>query len=730
MLQKIDRQSEETGENLFKDGVNCWRQEIAYHASLIVDYADYYRDLAESLMKAKHSIFITGWDIDSRIQLLREGTPDNPTTLYEILTLRARGNPNLQIYLNRWNYSFIMAGSREPMAVWRWRKAMLPNIHYIRDGMVPVGACHHQKIVIVDDEIAFMGGMDISFGRWDKRSHYPHNEKRTDPGGLYNPVSKVVFPAYHDIQTIVSGPAAKALAELSRERWRIAAGYDAVPMRKTRSQEKPDVWPESEEVDLEHISIAIARTIPKYANYTPAYEIEQIYLDEISRARKFIYFENQYFTRKNIAQALCRQLDENPDLRILMVSSYNPQGFFEKITMWVGRMKFKQILHRRHYKRVCMAYPISRGNGTKRPVRIHSKFMVVDDAFMHVGSANLNNRSMGMDTECDIIYQADTNKHKKTFEHLRNDLIREHTGMKTKDIQALIDQGRSPHEFMQVVPDSRQSLVKWRDGKFFSGSPSEIPYYIGDSEKGLIPGMPLPDDDTSRATLFPRKTIAALFLFLAASALMIWSRDVGWTENIGTDDGLKETLETIRQSPNALLTSIGLYILASYLFVPVTLLTAIVATVFGYWQSLFICATGAVASAILGYGTGRLIGRDKFRFFTGTTLERLKSQAKRSNIITMTFLRMIPVAPFSMVNIAIGILQMPFLVYFTGSILGLVPGKFITVFLADSLADVAIYQDHNKLLVAGAAFLGWIGLVWSVHRLHAWWNRKTAKRAV
>lgn len=724
MLQKMELNEQVDEQGLFRPGENCWRVDRAYHANVIVDYSFYYKALAESLLRAKHSIFLTGWDIDSRIDLIRDDEQEEKINLYKILIQKARENPDLQIYLNRWNYAFFMAGTREPMAVWKWRWSMLPNIHYVHDNMTPVGACHHQKVVVIDDEVAFTGGMDVSFGRWDKRSHHPHNEKRVDPGGVYNPTAKIEYPAYHDIQTVMSGPIVKGLAELSRFRWRLAAGYDAVPMRNVVSKKIPQAWPPSRDINFEDIDVAIARTIPDYANLDPAYEIEKMYIDEIGRAENFIYMENQYFTRMSIARALRKQMQQKPDLRLLLVSSDNPQGFFEKVTMWTGRMKFKKYLQRDYYKRVCMAYPVSRGDGKdKKPVRIHSKFMVVDDRLMHIGSANINNRSMRMDTECDIVYAGNNAHNRKKIADIRNDLIREHTGMELNEIQSIINKGESPHRFLEVVEGSRQSLSKLRDGRFFGGKkPSDLPTKLGDSEKGWLPSLPLPGKDESTVRYFPRKTIFALLGLFMILATGFYARSAGWMPSIATEEGLTRTLEDVRGQEGAILTSIGIYVLASYFFVPVTLLTGVVSVIFGYWSALLICVVGSITSAILGYGTGRLAGKDRFNLFAGKTMEKLKTHAQNSNIISITFLRMIPIAPFSVVNMSLGIVKVPFLVFMGGSLLGMVPGKFVTVFVAGSIGDLWLNPQPEKILIAGLGIIAWVCLVWGTHRVHAYWK--------
>ena len=85
----------------------------------------------------------------------------------------------------------------------------------------PVGASHHQKIVVVDDQLAFCGGIDLTGHRWDTSAHRPDEPARKTPlGKAYGP--------YHEVQAMVTGPAAASLGVLARDRWR-ALGAERMP---------------------------------------------------------------------------------------------------------------------------------------------------------------------------------------------------------------------------------------------------------------------------------------------------------------------------------------------------------------------------------------------------------------------------------------------------------------------------------------------------------------------
>ena len=208
----------ETDQNyssILQEGKNCWKIVRSSHASIVIDCGNYYRDLHEAICKARHSVFILGWDIDGRIELLRgkdSRHSDCPTGLFDLLQWKARQNPEMAIYLNRWDYSVYQAAEREAFGEIKWRYHSPPNIHYCLDNIIPLGACHHQKIVVIDDEIAFCGGMDIALQRWDFREHYPENDDRADPADPYPSCKVIHYQPFHDIQMLVAGDAARALS--------------------------------------------------------------------------------------------------------------------------------------------------------------------------------------------------------------------------------------------------------------------------------------------------------------------------------------------------------------------------------------------------------------------------------------------------------------------------------------------------------------------------------------
>jgi phosphatidylserine/phosphatidylglycerophosphate/cardiolipin synthase-like enzyme len=148
---------------------NVWRIERAERAAILSD-ATYFSALREALIKARSTVFILGWDLDGRTRLVGEsGTADDgyPETFADFLAALVTERPKLKIHLLVWDYSLLYAAEREPFPALSMRWLVPRGIRYCLDDHLPVGASHHQKIVVVDDAIAFAGGQDLTIRRWD-----------------------------------------------------------------------------------------------------------------------------------------------------------------------------------------------------------------------------------------------------------------------------------------------------------------------------------------------------------------------------------------------------------------------------------------------------------------------------------------------------------------------------------------------------------------------------------
>lgn len=414
--------------NVLKAGDTCWRLSRAQRAAVLIDGADYFSRLDEALRCARHSIFILGWDFDSRIRLLPD-QPESPT-LGDFLRELVERNPQLEVRALIWSAAVVHAPSQPTQLLLGadWDKH--ERIRVKLDTFHPIYGAHHQKLVVIDDTIAFSGGMDLTVRRWDTHPHEIDNPARVSPEGLpYAPI--------HDVQMTVDGEAAADLADLARDRWLRATGEDLQPCR-----ERGDIWPASLEPDFIGRKIGVARTYPQCGTCEPVTEVERLTGKSLRAARRHIYIEQQYMTTTFVGDILRDHL-RNPDgPEIMILMTRESRGLAERVVMGSNRDRLiRRIRKHDHYDRLRVCYPVIRhgddGNSDGgSQIIVHSKLMIIDDWFLRVGSANLNNRSMGLDSECDLAIEADDHPTRRAIERLRWRLIAEHLDAGLDDLEA------------------------------------------------------------------------------------------------------------------------------------------------------------------------------------------------------------------------------------------------------------------------------------------------------
>lgn len=208
---------------------NVWRVERGSRASLLIDADAYYRRLYDSLRQARRHIYIAGWDIDSRVPLLppEDGLEGLPTRLGPLFAELVRRNPDLRIHVLAWDFAPIYLFEREPFPRVKLGLRTPERVEFVMDDAHPPGASHHQKLVVIDDQVAYSGGLDLCDVRWDTPDHAADDPRRVDLHGQpYRP--------HHDVQMIVEGKPAAALGDMFRSRWHLATARELEPPRVRR----------------------------------------------------------------------------------------------------------------------------------------------------------------------------------------------------------------------------------------------------------------------------------------------------------------------------------------------------------------------------------------------------------------------------------------------------------------------------------------------------------------
>ena len=342
---------------------------------------------------------------------------------------------------------------------------------------------HHQKLVLIrcidrDDQVAFVGGIDLCHGRRDDTLHLGDPQaERLDPS--YGP-----HPPWHDLQAEVHGPAVADLAESFRERWN-----DPTPLER-RGLRLPRIIARSTDEPAKPAPLApygtpaapsgrhavqILRTYPaKRPGYPFAPDgersIARIYAKVLDRARSLIYVEDQYFWSDEIALLYEQALRRAPHLRLIVVVPRHPDrnGRVSGPTSRLGQLAMMEHLMAVAPDRIAV---FDLENEHADAIYVHAKVVIIDDVVALIGSDNMNRRSWTHDSELSIAVldeeedlreprdPAGTGDRARRFARdLRLRLWREHLG--ALDDDALLD----PIEGFERWGMAAAALDAWHEG--------------------------------------------------------------------------------------------------------------------------------------------------------------------------------------------------------------------------------------------------------------------------
>ncbi|MBA2544090.1 MAG: phospholipase [Deltaproteobacteria bacterium] len=411
--------------DLLIPGYTCGEVLPAPHAGVLIDSRDFFCAVYEACCKAERSIVMTGWQFETDFVLMKgdDATScDRPIKFLDLLTSLCKERPELEVHILAWDASPVFTLEREPLQRLMFSLRGHRRIHYKVDNAHPFGAAHHQKMLIVDRSVAFVGGIDLCKGRWDDREHAAEQPNRCEKGD--HP-----YAPYHDVQTFVVGDAVDTLRTYFHERWQAATGK---PLEQ-RELPSRDLGVRAT-IQVTADRIGLARTLP-HTEDPPSAAVKELYelhKRAIASAERSIYIENQYFSCDEIARALeSRMRAGGPTLDIVMILPRASGGFKERISIGVYQARILERLDKVAEEtghRLGIYYSAAPGPEGDVPVFIHAKVLAVDDRFLLVSSANLSNRSMGFDTELGVAWESA--EPSSSIRHVRVSLLREHSGRK------------------------------------------------------------------------------------------------------------------------------------------------------------------------------------------------------------------------------------------------------------------------------------------------------------
>lgn len=693
---------------ILKEGNNCWQKTHADQVALLIDGENYFGALHAAIQRAKHSVYILSWDIDSRMQLVRNSdqVEDLPVELGAFISEVLNRNPDLHVYILNWDWAMVYTMEREWLPMYKPAWKSQNRLHFKLDGECPMGASQHQKVVVIDDEIAFSGGFDIGKSRWDSSEHKAKESRRIDPDGHH-------YPPFHDVQMMVQGEAAAALGDLARERWLKATGEKL----NKPSQKSGSAWPEYIEPWFKDIEIGISRTMPQYRDQKEIREVEQLYIDSLKAAENLIYMENQYFTSWKVADLLAERLQERDGPDVVLVLPLMTGGWLEQATMDVLRYRVAcKLKEADKHNRLRLCYPHRDELGDSY-ISVHAKITVIDDCLMRVGSANLSNRSMGFDSECDLVIEAETDVHKATVSRFRERLLTEHFGMTADELRQNLSQEGSLIRLIDARQENSHTLreldcsVSDYANQMLPDSAIVDPERPIETEK--LTKMFIPVDEPKSAQKQWWKIVAVLIVVLALTAIWRWTPLSEWLN----PETLQHAAEGIKSHPLTPLIVIGIFAIAGLIAFPVTLLIITTALTFGpLWGTVY-SIIGSLVSGLMGYAVGHYMGRNTIQKLAGSSINKLSRRLAKHGVLAIITVRIIPVAPFTVINLVAGGSHINTRDFTIGTLIGMLPGILgITVF-ADSLMRTVQNPDPEQIAIFVGVVIVIVGIMVGLKRL-------------
>jgi uncharacterized membrane protein YdjX (TVP38/TMEM64 family) len=403
-------------------------------------------------------------------------------------------------------------------------------------------------------------------------------------------------------------------------------------------------------------------------------------------------------------------------LEAVIVTPARCEGLLETAVMDVGRARFvRRLRHGFGGERLRVLYPeVEDESGERAPVNVHTKLLIVDDRFLCLGSANLANRSMGLDTEINVAIEAAEGDLavRAAIRDLRDTLLAEHLEAAPEAVAAAVAAAGD-----RVVPaidrfggrlqELRLSLPSWLR---LGASPARL----ADLDEPLTAAKVAEHLAPPRQQRHWRDRLLRLGVvlgLLVAFALLAYGDVLGLRERLETVFALAERY---RASPLGALIVLATFVLASLLLVPITALITLTAATMGPILGFSYALLGSIAAAGATFLIGRALGRERVRRLAGRRLAAVSRRLGGHGVLAVALLRLVPLAPFTVVNIVAGVSEIRLRDFVVGSGLGLMPGIAFATLFGNQLGawlrepdalGFAVLLGCLVLVVAGGALL-------------------------
>lgn len=699
-------------------GRNCRRVELANRVAVLVDGEAYFAAVRETMIRAERRIVLVGWDLHSQVELLREQNGDCaedglPVALGDLLVALLERRPALHVHVLLWDWSPIYALEREPLFFGDGPWKAHERLHFVKDDAHPTAASQHQKLVGIDGRIAWCGGFDLSKWRWDTSRHAAEEPRRREPDGA-------PYPPFRDQQVLVDGAAAAALETEMLERWERAGGAPLQPLAGADAGEGQDPWPAEIEPWLRDQPVAVARTLPAYRGRVEVRESERLYLDMIASARELIYIENQYLTSRSVRDALCRVLGRDDPPRVVVILPRDTGKWLEQYTMDALRVRTLNELRDADVHGRLAVYDPEVPGLAEGCMMVHSKLMIVDDRALRIGSSNLSNRSMGLDSECDVAIQARDDTTRDAIRGLRRRLLAMYLWIEVEDVaraeqQAARDGGGLTEAIERLRAQKAQTAPKAHNhlGVITGETDPQWEDQMPD-ERIVDPDRPLSPALLTRVVAEPEHhahvrhrvaiglAIIAVFIGLATAWHLTPLGDLVHPDSV---------IAAVRALAGSLwgpLVAVGGFVVATLAPLPVTLAVLASALVFGPAVGALVALTSTAMGAMAGYEIGRWLGQNQIEHLVGRRLDRVERRLSRRGALAIATVRVVPIAPFAIVNLIAGATAWRRREFLVGTLVGMGPAIILMAVFADWLLGYMERDDLRAIaLVVGMGLMLW-----------------------
>ena len=257
---------------------------------------------------------------------------------------------------------------------------------------------HHQKFILLKSENmhqAYVGGIDIAVDRWDTPDHQSPSHRPRE-----------ILDAWHDVQCFLKGAAVSQVFDVFAQRWNENKLGNALNI-PSAARPKPVTNPiaSASLASVGSLNVQVLRTLVcgNVYDFAPRGEhtVALAYEKAISKAKHYIYIEDQYFWDCSLTPLLARKAREGVKIILVLAKSYDLSQVYMRIAHL--EMRWDSIAELRKGEGVnhVHVFHLEKRN-SRAQIYVHSKVMIIDDCYAAIGSANINYRSQTNDSELQI----------------------------------------------------------------------------------------------------------------------------------------------------------------------------------------------------------------------------------------------------------------------------------------------------------------------------------------